>query len=226
MTEPGTAGSDPTLLATRAVRDGDDWVIDGRKWFTLNGSVSDFLVVMVVTDPDAAAEGPSVDAHRPHRFTGCDHRPGSRDDGRARPGPSGASGPAATDIRKSSTSPSESLPRTCSAASETASGSPSFGSDPVGFSIACAGSVSRSARSTCSASARSHVLRTGAISPKRASVQAWVADSAAEILAARLMTLYAAWKIDQFGAQGCPHRDRLGLVMRIGPRMLSGSRWR
>ena len=34
MTEPEVAGSDPTLLRTRAVRDGDDWVIDAHKWFS------------------------------------------------------------------------------------------------------------------------------------------------------------------------------------------------
>ena len=52
MTEPG-AGSDPTLLETRAVRDGDEYVIDGHKWFSSNASVADFLIVMAVTDPDA-----------------------------------------------------------------------------------------------------------------------------------------------------------------------------
>src|SRR5467141_1143444 len=53
MTEPDTAGSDPTLLKTTAVRDGDDWVINGHKWFTSNGSIADFLIVMAVTDPEA-----------------------------------------------------------------------------------------------------------------------------------------------------------------------------
>ena len=53
MTEPGTPGSDPTQLATRAVRDGDGYVLDGHKWFTSNGSIADFLIVMAVTDPDA-----------------------------------------------------------------------------------------------------------------------------------------------------------------------------
>ena len=53
MTEPETAGSDPTLLRTRAVHDGDDWVINGHKWFSSNGSIADFLIVMAVTDPDA-----------------------------------------------------------------------------------------------------------------------------------------------------------------------------
>src|SRR5215217_7068125 len=53
MTEPETAGSDPTLLKTTAVKDGDDYVINGHKWFSTNGSVADFLIVMAVTDPGA-----------------------------------------------------------------------------------------------------------------------------------------------------------------------------
>src|SRR6476620_1220492 len=55
MTEPETPGSDPTQLRTRAVRDGDGYVLTGHKWFTSNGSIADFLIVMAVTDPDARA---------------------------------------------------------------------------------------------------------------------------------------------------------------------------
>ena len=51
MTEPG-AGADPTLISTSAHRDGDEWVINGHKWFTSNGSVADFLIVMCVTNAD------------------------------------------------------------------------------------------------------------------------------------------------------------------------------
>src|SRR5205823_12177426 len=39
MTEPDTAGSDPTQLQTRAVRDGDEYVITGRKWFSSNATI-------------------------------------------------------------------------------------------------------------------------------------------------------------------------------------------
>jgi acyl-CoA dehydrogenase len=53
MTEPDTAGSDPTLLRTTAAEDGDSWVINGHKWFSTNASVADFLIVMAVTDPEA-----------------------------------------------------------------------------------------------------------------------------------------------------------------------------
>jgi acyl-CoA dehydrogenase len=54
MTEPDTAGSDPTLLRTRAVRDGDGWVINGHKWFTSGAVGASVAIVMAVTDPDAA----------------------------------------------------------------------------------------------------------------------------------------------------------------------------
>jgi len=58
MTEPDAAGSDPRSLRTTARRDGDEWVINGHKWFTSNGKRADFFVVMCRTeDPDGAAEG-------------------------------------------------------------------------------------------------------------------------------------------------------------------------
>jgi alkylation response protein AidB-like acyl-CoA dehydrogenase len=55
MTEPENAGSNPTMLSTKAVRDGDDFVITGHKWFTSSADGAAFAVVMAVTDPDAAA---------------------------------------------------------------------------------------------------------------------------------------------------------------------------
>ncbi len=53
MTEPDVAGSDPTLIQTRAVQDGDDWVINGRKWFTSGARGAQFAIVIACTDPDA-----------------------------------------------------------------------------------------------------------------------------------------------------------------------------
>jgi acyl-CoA dehydrogenase len=52
MTEP-RGGSDPTGFTTQAVRDGDDWVIDGEKWFSSHARFASFLVVLAVTDPQA-----------------------------------------------------------------------------------------------------------------------------------------------------------------------------
>ena len=54
MTEPHTAGSNPTLLDTTAVLDGDEWVINGRKWFTSSADGAQFTIAMVITEPEAA----------------------------------------------------------------------------------------------------------------------------------------------------------------------------
>lgn len=52
MTEQA-AGSDPTMLQTRAERDGDEWVIDGEKWFISGANGAAFAIVVALTDPDA-----------------------------------------------------------------------------------------------------------------------------------------------------------------------------
>ncbi len=52
MTEPH-GGADPKVFTTRAELDGDEWVINGQKWFSSNARYASFLIVMVVTDPDA-----------------------------------------------------------------------------------------------------------------------------------------------------------------------------
>jgi acyl-CoA dehydrogenase len=57
MTEPDNAGSDPRSIKTTATKEGDEWVINGHKWFTSNGIRADFLIVMCRTDdPTGPAE--------------------------------------------------------------------------------------------------------------------------------------------------------------------------
>ena len=51
MTEP-QGGSDPKVFITRAELDGDEWVINGEKWFSSHAEIAAFLIVMAVTDPD------------------------------------------------------------------------------------------------------------------------------------------------------------------------------
>jgi len=51
MTEP-QGGADPKVFQTTALQDGDEWVINGEKWFSSNARYSTFLIVMVITDPD------------------------------------------------------------------------------------------------------------------------------------------------------------------------------
>ncbi|MFC6082940.1 acyl-CoA dehydrogenase family protein [Sphaerisporangium aureirubrum] len=54
MTEPEVAGSDPTLIRTHAVKDGDEWVINGHKWFISNARRAGFAILMARTETDVA----------------------------------------------------------------------------------------------------------------------------------------------------------------------------
>ncbi len=56
ISEPG-AGADPARMTTRAVRDGEDWVINGRKIWTSRAAEADFTIVMAVTDKEKGARG-------------------------------------------------------------------------------------------------------------------------------------------------------------------------
>ena len=56
ITEPG-AGSDARNIKTRAVRDGDDWILNGEKIFITGGNEADFVMVFAVTDPEKGSEG-------------------------------------------------------------------------------------------------------------------------------------------------------------------------
>ena len=85
MTEPDVASSDATNIATRMVRDGDDYIINGRKWFITGAAHPrcSFLIVMGVTDADAdrtrrhsciivPMDAPGVRLVRSLRWMGCE----------------------------------------------------------------------------------------------------------------------------------------------------------
>jgi acyl-CoA dehydrogenase len=195
MTEPNTAGSDPTLLRTRAVREGDEYVIDGHKWFTSNGSIADFLIVMAVTDPDA----------RPHQRASMFIVP--------------ADTPGVRILRDVATMehPAEEFGKLGGHAEIRYEGvrvpvENRLGGEGEGFLIAqhrlgpgrihhCMRWLGVSARAFDMLCERavSRVAHGGPLADKQ-TVQNWVADSAAQMQAARLMTLQAAWKMDTHGA--------------------------
>ena len=81
MTEPEVAGSDPTGLRTTAVREGDEWVINGHKWFISGAIGSAFAIVMAVTDPNADAAWPRQHDSRSYRYTGVQHHARRSGDG-------------------------------------------------------------------------------------------------------------------------------------------------
>jgi acyl-CoA dehydrogenase len=87
MTEPEVSGSDPTLLQARAELDGDEWVVNGHKWFTSGAVGADLAIAMVVTDPDAhpyarasmicvPTDNPGFNLVRPISVMGHDGGPG------------------------------------------------------------------------------------------------------------------------------------------------------
>jgi acyl-CoA dehydrogenase len=217
MTEPQTAGSDPTLLETRAERDGDEWVLNGRKWFTSNGSVADLLVVMAVTEPDAApharasmllvpADAPGVDILRD---VATMEDPGGGT-GRFRAGGYGHAEIAYRDVRLG---PDALL-----------------GHSGQGFKLAqlrlgpgriqhCMRWLGQSHRAfdmLCERALSRH--SHGSLLADKQTVQNWIADSAAQIQAARLMTLHAAWKIDREGAHAA--RTEISLIKFFGAQVL------
>src|SRR5215218_2005459 len=213
MTEPDTAGSDPTLLQTTAVLDGDDWVINGRKWFSSNASVADFLIVMVVTDPDAhkyqrasmlivPADTPGVKILRdvPTMEHPYEHY------GRY----GGHSEILYEDVRV----PADALlgPRGAGFLIAQQRLGPGrihhcmrwLGVSRRAFDMLCERAVSR----------HSH----GSVLADKQTVQNWVADSAAQMHAARLMTLHAAWKMDAQGAAAA--RQEIALIKFYGAGVL------
>ena len=212
MTEPATAGSDPTLLETRAVEDADCWVIDGRKWFSSNGSVADFLIVMAVTDPDAAR-------HQKRRCSSSGGHAG------------------VTIVRDVATMehPVERFGRIGGHAEIAYDGvripkANLLGARGAGFLIAqqrlrprrihhCMRwlGVSRRAFDMLCERAQSRYAHGSLLADKQ-TVHNWIADSAAQMHAARLMTLHAAWRIDAKGASAA--RQEIALIKFFGAGVL------
>ncbi len=213
MTEPDTAGSDPTLLATRAVADGDGWVIDGHKWFSSNGSVADFLIVMAVTDPDA----------RPHQrasmFIVPAGTPGVRivRDVATMEHPAehfGRVGGHAEIVYEDVRVPADSLLGARGAGFEIAQ--QRLGPGRIHHCMRWLG-VSRRAFDMLCERALTRYSHGSALAEKQ-TVQNWIADSAAQMQAARLMTLHAAWRIDTEGASAA--RQDIALIKFFGAGVL------
>jgi acyl-CoA dehydrogenase len=213
MTEPNSAGSDPTALKTSAVKDGDDWVINGHKWFSSNGSIANFLIVMAVTDPDARKY------QKASMFVVDVDTPGVEI------------------VRDVATMehPQESWAKYGNHAeivyeNVRVPGSALLGAQGAGFLIAqqrlypgrihhCMRwlGVSRRAFDMLCEYAQLRETSTGKLAEKQ-TVQNWIADSAAQMDAARLMTLHAAWKMDTEGVAAA--RREISLIKFFGAEVL------
>jgi acyl-CoA dehydrogenase len=200
MTEPDTPGSDPTQLRTRAVLaaggGGDEWVIDGKKWFSSNGSIADFLIVMAVTDPDARG------SQRASMFIVPVDTPGVEI---VRDVPTmehpweqfGAYG-GHSEIRYENVRvPADALLGGVGDGFMLAQ--QRLGPGRIHHCMRWLGVARRAFDMMCERA--TYRQAHGSLLSEKQTVQNWIADSAAEMQAARLMTLHAAWVMDNQGAR-------------------------
>jgi acyl-CoA dehydrogenase len=196
MTEPG-AGADPTLLKTRAVRDGDEWVINGHKWFSSNASVADFLVVMCVTNPDVHPYQGSSMILVPTKTKGVNvlrnipvmEHPELMD-------PAKGFGGHAEVIYEDVRVPYENLVGREGDGFVLAQ--KRLGPGRIHHAMRWLGQSQRAFDMLCERAVSRYTH--GSYLAEKQTIQNWVADSMTEMTQARLLTLYAAWKMDQVGA--------------------------
>ena len=193
MTEPG-AGADPTQLTTRAVRDGDEYVINGHKWFSSNGSQADFFIVMVVTDPDAEShrrasmlivdrDTPGVNVLRNIPVMG--HTASAGDKGHAEIRYEDVRVPAANLVGDEGDGFMLAQKR--------------LGPGRIHHAMRWLGQAQRAFDIMCERVVTREV--SGGVLASKQMIQDMVATSKVEMEGARLLTLQAAWKMDQGGTK-------------------------
>jgi acyl-CoA dehydrogenase len=208
MTEPDVSGADPTGIRTTAERDGDHWVINGHKWFTSGAVGARFAIVMVVTNPKAA----------PHE--------------------------RASMILVPTDAPGFNLIRSVSVMGHSGGGGHCeiqydncrvpvtnlLGPENGGFMIAQArlgpGRIHHCMRAIGMAERGFEIMcrhanereSFGSKLAEKQIVQDWVASSRMEIDQARLLTQYAAWKMDTVGKREA--RQELSMVKVVVPNMM------
>jgi len=192
MTEPDKAGSNPVWLGTCARRDGDDYVIDGHKWFTTAADGAAFAIAMVVTEAEAAPH------QRASMLIVPSDTPGFE---RVR------NIPIMGDVGNGWASHAEVRFDGCRVPASNMLGFPG-----AGFLIAQArlgpgrihhcmrwiGICERAFAMMCERAA-TRELSPGKFLGEKQTIQNWIAESRAEIDAARLAVLHAAWRIDAVG---------------------------
>lgn len=192
MTEPDKAGSNPVWLGTTARRDGDDYVIDGHKWFTTAADGAAFAIVMAATEIDAAPHARASMLIVPRETPGFERVRNISIMG---------------DVGNGWASHAEVRFENCRVPATNMLGFPG-----AGFLIAQArlgpgrihhcmrwiGICERAFAMMCERAA-TRELSPGKFLGEKQTIQNWIAESRAEIDAARLAVLHAAWRIDAVG---------------------------
>jgi len=204
MTEVDMPGSNPLMLEATAVEDGDEWVINGHKWWTTGADGAEFAIVMAVTNPDAP---PYLRASM--IIVPCD-TPGYN---LVRNVP--VMGHEGDDYF----SHGEVLFQSCRVPKENLLGGQGFGfviaqerlgPGRIHHCMRWIGICNRAFDLMCRRASERKIAPDGRTLATRQIVQQWVADSAAEIQAARLMVLHAAWAIENVGQKEA--RDEVSLI--------------
>ncbi len=204
MTEPAYPGSNPVWMGTTAVKDQDDYVINGDKWFSTGADGAAFTIVMAVTNPEA--ESPYLKASMIIVPTDT---PGFQ-----RIRTTSVMGETGSDYA----SHGEVTFHNCRVPQSNRLGAEGYGfviaQDRLGpgrihHCVRWLGICERAFELMCTWAAQRSIA-PGKPLGTREIVQAWIAESRAEIDAARLLVLRTAWKIDQEG--GYAARDDISLI--------------
>ena len=215
MTEPH-AGSDPTMFTTRATRDGDEWVIDGWKFFSSNARTSTFLIVMAVTNPDVSpykgmsmflvpSDTPGIDIVRNVGLAGEPADEGSHAlihyDGVRVPADSllGGEGQAFA------------IAQTRLGGGRIHHAMRTIGLAGRAFDMMCERALSRETQ--------------GSLLADKQFVQGYIADSYAQLMQFRLFVLYTAWSIDKHNDYRKVRKD-IAAVKVLMPGVLHDIAWR
>lgn len=204
MTEPETAGSNPTLLATTAVADGDDYVINGQKWFTSSADGSSVAIVMAVTDPDAPPHQRASMILVPTDTPGFNLVRNVSVMGHAGSGHASHGEVIYQGCR---------VPRTNLLGPEGHGfiiAQDRLGPGRIHHCMRWLGIAARAFDMMCDRANSRVIDAEGGTLADRQVIQHWVAELDAEIRGARLQVLHAAWMIDQHGAKVA--RDEISAI--------------
>tara|TARA_B100000519_G_scaffold190112_1_gene189313 strand:+ start:73 stop:1254 length:1182 start_codon:yes stop_codon:yes gene_type:complete len=205
LTEPEVAGSDPTQMQTSAVLDGDEWVINGHKWFTSGANRAAFTTVFAITEPDAEKHNKFSSIIVPTDTPGYDL---------ARVVPTmGHTGGNHCEVNYNDVRvPYENLLGGRGQGFHIAQ--KRLGPGRIFHSMRWLGQAQRAFELMCERAKTRYAH--GSYLAEKGDIQAMIAESAAEIQAARMMTLDAARAIDS----GSEARTEISLIKFWGARML------
>ncbi|MBI1318908.1 MAG: acyl-CoA dehydrogenase [Candidatus Hydrogenedens sp.] len=203
MTEPDYPGSNPVWMGTTAEKDGDDYVINGRKWFTSAADGATFAIVMAVTDASAPPHMRASQIIVPMDTPGVEIVENTPCMGHRGEGWHSHSEIQYTNVR---------VPQENRLGPEGAGfliAQERLGPGRIHHCMRWLGIAERSFELMCQRAVDRPIGEDRPLS-SRQFVQGWVAESRAEIDSARLAVLHAAWKIDQVGAPEA--REEIGLI--------------